>query len=483
MKASLVCLRALLSLVALAVLIPGIHGQEVRKEKEKATGADKPAAKFDPAAVRKLIEQLKSKDFRTREKATRELSRLDEVPDGLREAARSGDLEARRRAQKVLNHITARLEEKAFKALIADLHKVELDRFIRRMVTDEKFAGDEQWKLIQALARAVTQKANELSGQRFPVPDFDLKSLPLADLARGSVDIRKKRLLLRNPEPYITSLQDCVILCTGRTPRMTGLTNSILIVDGDFTGATGVENSLLIVRGNVGRVTSVHKSIILATGNFLGATGCDNSFLQVNNQRIRFTTSSNSVIVKTAVRTTGQTTSRVLDTDKGPLRLLRFGKRKTDAQLAWGREVNDLAVAITPADQEHRFLVRWKNVGKGLLEIPWTRFNSAVMDKHADDLLGHVYLKGPGGKLVPARQYPGLPADRLPFFLNNVVLGPGQTHEEVIDLWAYVERPAAGKYQLSVELHIPAGRGRLEVEARLWAGKVRSNTLEITVGK
>src|SRR5947207_1615189 len=105
MKASLVCLRALLSIVALVALIPGVHGQAVRKEKEKAAGADRAATRLDPAAVRKLIEQLKSRDFRTRDRATRELSRLDEVPDALREAAKSDDPEVRRRAQDALTRI------------------------------------------------------------------------------------------------------------------------------------------------------------------------------------------------------------------------------------------------------------------------------------------------------------------------------------------------------------------------------------------
>jgi hypothetical protein len=43
--------------------------------------------------------------------------------------------------------------------MVADLHKIELDRFVRRMITDEKFAGDNKWKVIEALAKAVTRKS------------------------------------------------------------------------------------------------------------------------------------------------------------------------------------------------------------------------------------------------------------------------------------------------------------------------------------
>lgn len=201
------------------------------------------------------------------------------------------------------------------------------------------------------------------------------------------------------------------------------MSNSIVIVDGDFTGATGIDNCLLIVRGNVGRVngidncllivhgniggvTEVSNSIILATGNFEGATVCNDSFLQVNNQRIRFTASRDSVLINTIVKTTAPTTSRVLDTDKGPLRLLRFGPRKLDDQLTWGKEVNSLTLAITPADQKDRYQLRWKNVGKEALELSWVRFNSDFVDKNRDDLLNHVFLKGQDGKLALSRNYP-----------------------------------------------------------------------------
>ena len=52
---------------------------------------EKPAVKLDPVAVRKLVEQLGSKDFATRERATRELTNLEEAPEALREAMKSSD--------------------------------------------------------------------------------------------------------------------------------------------------------------------------------------------------------------------------------------------------------------------------------------------------------------------------------------------------------------------------------------------------------
>src|SRR5688572_23900948 len=79
---------------------------------------EKPGVKLDPAAVRKLVEQLGSTDFATRHRATQELSKLEEAPEALREATKSNDPEVRRRAQTAVDVIAARAENKAFKALV-----------------------------------------------------------------------------------------------------------------------------------------------------------------------------------------------------------------------------------------------------------------------------------------------------------------------------------------------------------------------------
>ena len=65
-----------------------------------------------------------------------------------------------------------------------------------------------------------------------------------------------------------------------------------------------------------------------------------------------------------------------------------------------------------------------------------------------------------------------------------MILGPGRTLEEIIDLWTYVDRPsAAGRHQLSIELDIPAERGGREREFKFWSGKIQSNVLELDLGK
>lgn len=455
---------------------------------------DGPAPKLDEAAIEKLVGQLKSTDFKTRQLAEKELLKLEDIPAPLREAAKSADLETRRRAQAIVDVINGRLEEKAFQAMLKDMHKIEIDRFVRRMVTDEKFADDKAWGLIEKFVQAVVKRANELGGREYPVPKFDLKSMPLANPATERI-WSGKRVLLDNHNGSIWANNN-VILCTGTLPRETGISNSIILVDGDMVGATSLSNSLVIVSGKLGRFTGIRNSIVLVVGEFgvkegfgqnelRGATSANSSFFQVKNDKVRFTGADDCTFIKTTP--VGGRGNQVLDTDKGPLQLLKFASTKAvaDDQLKWGKESNGLNVAIAPTDRPASFLIRWKNVGKETLELRAVRFHNDILGG-GDDLLNHVLVKDADGKLLPARQlgkFPGAGARIRP---ATIILEPGKTFDETIELPSYVARPdQKGKYQLSIEFEVdhlladtPSQKG-----AVYWTGKVRSGELEIQFGK
>jgi hypothetical protein len=454
--------------------------QEAGKAAAEVQRSDKGAPTAEAATIRRLIDQLGSTDSEVRETATMALSRLDDVPELLREATKSDDAEVRRRAQIAIDAITVRVEERAYQAMVANLQKVDLDRFVRRMVTDENFASVKKWQVVQVIARAVTRRVADLSGQQILVPAFDIAAMPLADRTRPT-GLRGMRALIGESNEPLISVRDSVVLCTGSVPRVTMVSNSIMIVDGDFPRATVIENSLLIVRGNIGPVSNIRNSIILATGHMEGGTVCDNSFIQISNNQIRLTRANGSVLIKTQIRTTGATTSRVLNVAKGPLQILKFSDRKPDEQLAWGKPVNGLAVALAPTEDKHRYLIRWKNVGNESLQLPWVRLNYDVLNKSADDLLNHVLLKSANGDTIPAREYPP-PAAARPLIGGSFVLGPGKVLEETIDLWTYVKKPTGqGGYRLSIELDMPTARRVRDLDVPCWTGKVRSNELEITL--
>jgi hypothetical protein len=93
-------------------------------------------------------------------------------------------------------------------ALLRDLHWVELDRLVRRMVADKKSAGEKEWKVIQAVAKAVTAEANKSAGRPVPVPDFDVSTMPhlLLDAeTKNPVSVRGAAVLSAGATPYIST--------------------------------------------------------------------------------------------------------------------------------------------------------------------------------------------------------------------------------------------------------------------------------------
>jgi hypothetical protein len=112
MKRIIAQIGMILLILALVLMTTRIDGQQLPKDKEKGAGAENPAAKADPDVIAKLIQQLASNCFKAREEASKELAKLDEVPDALREAAKSTDAEVASRAEIAITTVTARVEEK-----------------------------------------------------------------------------------------------------------------------------------------------------------------------------------------------------------------------------------------------------------------------------------------------------------------------------------------------------------------------------------
>jgi hypothetical protein len=157
-------------------------------------------------------------------------------------------------------------------------------------------------------------------------------------------------------------------------------------------------------------------------------------------------------------------------------------------ETAWGKDANGLAVSIAPAkdakDGETKFVVRWKNVGQETLELQWVRFGSNAIHKYRDDLLYHVSLKAPDGKLVPARQNKYPIVGGPPYRPRSVILAPDKILQETIDLWTYLDKPAGeGRYQLSISLEVKRGFAPSQKGAKYWTGKVESNVLEVKLAK
>jgi hypothetical protein len=151
----------------------------------------------------------------------------------------------------------------------------------------------------------------------------------------------------------------------------------------------------------------------------------------------------------------------------------------------WGKEVNGIAVSITPkADEPGKVVIQWKNSGKETLELPWVRLNSDVAYKHLDDLLNQVSLKKADGSLVPTRIYKFPIIGGPPYRPRTVILEPGKMHQETIDLWTYLEKPAdpvAGEFW--IELNIESAFAPSQKGVRYWTGMIKSNVVELKMAK
>ena len=442
-----------------------------RIDAQQPAKRDLPEPTLDEPQIRKLVDQLGADQFRLREAATKRLSELADVPPALRAAMKSDNVEARRRAILVVSRISKRMAEKNFRDAAAELHKFELDDLVHRLVTDEKSRTAKNWQLIESVVKAVTRRARDLDENwgedRFPVPDFDLKSMPIADLSKWESDLKGKIVLFDNPIRLRTSINNCLVLCSGAMPYTTALSNSIVIADGDICGATIVRNCLLITRGNFGGANT-QGSIILASGLSGRSAGFDDSFLQAANKTIRFTTSKQSAFVKTEFKTTGPSTSRTIDVDNGPLQLLKFSPRKGFDQMTWSKEVDGLVLAIDADTWKDRILIRLKNIGKVRLDVP----NMPI----------ELRLKGSDGKVVNSRRDVSSTPPRIG--PRSAVLDPDQTYESTLYLWNFLEKPAAnGKYQLTIVSDQRRNQQFPATGARLWTSVIESKPLEIMVGK
>ncbi len=117
--------------------------------------------------------------------------------------------------------------------------------------------------------------------------------------------------------------------------------------------------------------------------------------------------------------------------------------------------------------------LRWENVSKKPLVIYRDR---------CCDLYDHIFLKGPDGKLVPARTDN---RERLRHLGHRPVrIEPGKQDEERFDPWHWVVKPERpGEYTLWVEFEqkFPPTVNMNAFPKGYWIGKIRSNTVTVTI--
>ncbi len=261
--------------------------------------------------IDKLVAELGSDRFETREAATRALKERVEAIPALRKARRSADLEVRRRVKDILKDLEPRRALQSVrkaKALGQAGRAVEAaDRLAFAAECD--VAGDEGWDGLSQLADRVIKCANPQFSSRcgiyphqgYPIGEFrryaklnnpkeiaartveiDLGGIPSMIAPKDVKVIASRaliantggRLLLRGKKVSFTTHGNPEFMCGGMIAssgdvQIHGAHCSVIVAGGNIKNATNLINCVLICDGDVeflSKGVAINTSIIVARG-------------------------------------------------------------------------------------------------------------------------------------------------------------------------------------------------------------------------
>lgn len=274
-------------------------------------------------AVARLMRQLGSGRQRERDAASGDLQKLEEPAlPLLRRALDDESPEIRLRARRIVASIMRAVDERATRALLAELDEDGFDRFVERMLTKEGFATEQRWKALDGFVGMLVQRASEVSGNPFQKPKLDMLKLPLKqkDLELYHTDDRV--LMSTVPTPF-DGTEGSVLICRGPL-ECTSLRDSIVIVDGDIKQCTAIIRCVVICRGHIRSVTGIDNSLIVATGEIESATSLRGNILQVAGVKYVTSSRNNAYLGLGEPRATDRNGNTSIPTDRGPLEMLKF---------------------------------------------------------------------------------------------------------------------------------------------------------------
>lgn len=307
----------------------GAAWSSVCRGQEKKSPSSQPSSD-DKAAIRRLIDRLGSDDFRVREEATRKLKALGEkaLPQ-VEKAVQSADAEVRRRAQRIAAHLREQKRQRVLREILAEASFRPIDRAIERMAMRAEFDKPENWERFIRLADAMTQRASQLGGKRWTLPDVDFRKFPtISDGPEGGLLRRQLRvdskIRLDGCGHIFTSIHRCFLVSSGTIPRFRMLTESIVFVNGDLLGCSAISNSFVFCNGDIGRVAAIRDSVILATGDIQGSSNSENSFFQVKSVMRQRIARGNVYLNLDEVRCARSVNNQFPRSKKGPLQIVKF---------------------------------------------------------------------------------------------------------------------------------------------------------------
>jgi hypothetical protein len=313
-----------------------------------AVTADPPRPPADPKTIPRLIVDLGSDEFETRERAAGRLLELEEAAlPALQEAARSTDAEVRRQAELLTAEITVRVEERRLRQLLEGL-----DHMLERMVREKGYATPERWQSLLRAVEALVTRATEVGGKPFGLPALDLARLaPQSYLPlEGHTD--HARVLVDGTFRPTHSLRHSVLVSSDSVRKITFIADSVVLINGDLEEGFVIENSVVICRGAVRNTGKIENCVVLTAGaleDVLGLHGCI-----VQSPRVEGCAMSKGCVFVNLPRSPAEISKedRCVTTKHGPMSLLRFNPAAVP-------KVDDAAVRTLLAEAERMGLGRF----------------------------------------------------------------------------------------------------------------------------
>jgi hypothetical protein len=256
-----------------------------------AARRDRGSKVSDEKKIDSLIDDLKSDRFETREAAMRSLMDFDDEPPALRKAAKSADLEVRRRVAQILQSFARKRARRGLARVRVLAKEGRVDEMIDRLVLWKDSDKGKGWKALVELAARLAEGADRTYGkthfkQRIKpikmdpareavVPknlaDYWQATLKLATGDNIALDSRRGRepykLIIASGDVHTVTSHHGIIAAGGNA-RLSSTHASVIICDGDCLIEGEIDDSLIIARGKVTCPRTVNRSVILSE-NFI----------------------------------------------------------------------------------------------------------------------------------------------------------------------------------------------------------------------
>ena len=139
-------------------------------------GSELAAPSLTTRKLEDLLERLRSKHFKVRAAAERELSTREDAAPALRQFLKSSDRDLRQRVGRILEALTQRRNRQARERLEVLARNGKIDQVVERLVRWQDWGGEEDaaWQVVTAFAGRLL----DLDKTKFPTAAIDQRTFP-----------------------------------------------------------------------------------------------------------------------------------------------------------------------------------------------------------------------------------------------------------------------------------------------------------------